>query len=422
MDPTEISHQIYDVLAAQTAVTPPRIRTWGGDTWGPIDASATLVLRHPGALRSMLLPLSDLSAGEAYIYDDVDIEGDIISVLDFALSIDDSPPSPRAAVKLYRLLRQLPKGSAGSRSRRPRLSGARHSLRRDRAAISRHYDTGNEFFRQFLDPALVYSSAVFLSPIDTLEAAQRRKLDLICRKLDLGPGKRFLDVGCGWGALAVHAASEYGATAVGVTLSAGQADYAKILAKEHGVEDRVTIEQRDYREVDGSFEAIASVGMVEHVGADQLAIYFDHLRDLLTPDGVLLNHGIVHAGDQGRQKRSSRKGAGFMDTYVFPDGEVERLGVVVDAAEGAGLEVRDVESLRTSYALTLRHWVANLESNHDAAVSAASEEAYRIWRAYMAGAAVAFETGRLSVYQLVLSNPGSPWVFGRSTLLASDDT
>jgi len=421
MDPTEISHQIYDVLAAQSAVTPPHIRTWGGDTWGPPDAPATIALQHPGALRAMLLPLSDLSAGEAYVYDDVDIEGDIFSVLDFALSIHDTPPSPSTAIRLYRLLRQLPNEPHGSRSQRPRLSGARHSLRRDRAAISRHYDTGNEFFVQFLDPALVYSSAVFLSPDDTLESAQRRKLDLICRKLDLGPGKRLLDVGCGWGALVVHAASEYGATALGVTLSAEQADYAKILAKEHGVDDRVTIEQRDYREVDGSFEAIASVGMVEHVGADQLGIYFNQLKELLTPDGVLLNHGIVHLQDPGRKRPWSRSKAGFIDTYVFPDGELQKVGVVVDAAESAGLEVRDAESLRTSYGLTLRHWVANLESNHAAAASAASEETYRIWRTYMAGAAVSFETGRLSVYQLLLSKPASPWVFGRSTLLASDD-
>ncbi|GMQ86696.1 MAG: class I SAM-dependent methyltransferase [Acidimicrobiia bacterium] len=420
MDSAEISRQIYDELVARSTVPAPRLRTWAGDIWGPADAPATLVLQHPGALRAMLLPPSDLAAGEAYVFDDFDIEGDIFSILEFGRAVSNAPSSASASIRLYRLLRQLPKETRRAEADRPRVTGLRHSIRRDKDAVSYHYDTGNEFFAQFLDPKLVYSSAAFLSPSDTLEQAQLRKLDLICRKLELAPGQRLLDVGCGWGALVVHAATEYGATAVGVTLSGEQADSATQLAKEAGVDDRVTILQRDYREVDGIFDAIASIGMFEHVGVNQLGTYFTSLKNLLTPDGVLLNHGIV-TRDRRRRQLRLRKENSFVSTYVFPDGELETVGEVIGMAEDAGFELRDAESLRSSYALTLRNWVANLESNHDEAVAAANEHVYRIWRAYMAGAALGFETPGLSVYQLLLAAPQRPWVYGRSRLLAGDD-
>jgi len=421
MDPTEISRQIYDDFVAGSVVTPPRIRTWAGDTWGPADARATLVLQHPGALRAMLLPPSDLAAGEAYVYDDVDIEGDMFSLLEFAMAVFNAPRNTSRSIKLYRLLRQLPKETRRPKAERPRVTGLRHSISRDRKAVSFHYDTGNEFFAQFLDPQLVYSSGVFLSPSDTLEQAQRRKLQLICRKLELAPGRRLLDVGCGWGALVVGAAAEFGVTAVGVTLSGEQAEYAKRLAKEAEVDDLVTILHRDYREVEGTFDAIASVGMFEHVGVGQLAGYFDHLKSVLAPDGALLNHGIV-TRDRVQGRRSLRTKATFVSTYVFPDGELVPVDKVIATAEDAGFELRDAESLRTSYALTLRHWVANLEANHDRAVAAAGETVYRIWRSYMAGSALLFESTDVSVYQLLLTQPELPWVFGRRRLLAPDDT
>ncbi len=420
MDPTEISRQIYDDFVAGSVVTPPRIRTWAGDTWGPTDARATLVLQHPGALRAMLLPPSDLTVGEAYVYDDFDIEGDIFSLLEFGMAVFNTPRNASRSIKLYRLLRQLPKDTRRPRAERPRVTGLRHSISRDRKAVSFHYDTGNEFFAQFLDPQLVYSSGVFLSPSDTLEQAQRRKLHLIGRKLELAPGRRLLDVGCGWGALVVGAAAEYGVTAVGVTLSGEQAEYAKRLAKEARVDDLVTILHRDYREVGGTFDAIASVGMFEHVGAGQLAGYFDHLKNLLAPDGALLNHGIV-SRDRVTRRRSLRTKATFVNTYVFPDGELVAVDKVITAAEDAGFELRDAEALRTSYALTLRHWVANLEANHDKAVEAANERIYRIWRSYMAGSALLFETTDVSIYQLLLTQPNRPWVYGRRKLLAADD-
>jgi cyclopropane-fatty-acyl-phospholipid synthase len=317
------------------------------------------------------------------------------------------------------MLRQLPDVSPRAEADPLRLTGWRHSLNRDREAVTFHYDTGNDFFAQFLDPRMAYSCGVYLSPEDTLEEAQYRKLDLICRKLELEPGKRLLDVGCGWGALVVHAATRYGATAVGITLSGEQADYATRLAEEAGVDDRVTILRRDYRLVEGPFDAIASVGMFEHVGAAQLGAYFSHLKRMLTPDGVLLNHGIVTRSPESRRRRLRRRT--FLNTYVFPDGELESVDEVIGRAERSGFELRDAESLRTSYALTPRHWVANLESNYDDAVAAADERTYRIWRTYMASAALLFESAQVSIYQLLLAPPNRPWVFGRRRLVAGDD-
>jgi cyclopropane-fatty-acyl-phospholipid synthase len=418
MDAVEASRQIYERLADRSTAPAPRLRLWTGEELGPPDAAATLALQHPGAFRSMLLPPSDLSAGEAYVYDDIDIEGDIAYALDFGRGISERSFSPSELIALYRLLRRLPGESRRATADRPHLSGILHSLRRDRQAVAYHYDTGNEFFASFLDPSLVYSSAAFLSTQEPLEKAQLRKLDLICRKLGLQPGHRFLDVGCGWGALVVHAARDYGVTAVGVTLSAGQAAYAADLVKEARVEDRVTILQRDYREVEGTYDAIASVGMFEHVGASQLEAYFGHLYGMLTPEGLLLNHGIV-TNDRSR-RRFRRKT--FVGTYVFPDGELVPIEQVMEAAAEAGFEARDAESLRASYALTLKHWVANLEANRDAAVAAAGEQAYRIWRAYMAGSSLAFGYGDISVYQLLLAKPDTPWTFGRKRLVAMDDS
>jgi len=361
----------------------------------------------------MLLPATDLSVGEAYVFDDIDFEGDIYSIIDFGARLGEAKKSALTKLRLLRLLRQLPEDSHRNGDERPRMTGLLHSRKRDKVAVTHHYDTGNYFFQQFLGPLMVYSSAHFLNPTESLEQAQRRKLDLICRKLRLVPGMRFLDVGCGWGALVIHAAREYGVVATGITLSSAQAAEARRRAEQAGVSDRVHIQERDYRDLDGEFDAVASVGMVEHVGRKELRKYFDVLRGVLAPGGQLINHGIVT-----RDRNFRRTTPTFVNTYVFPDGELIPIDIVVGTAEDAGFEVRDVESLRASYALTLRHWVANLEQNHEAVVAATSEHMYRIWRLYMAASAVAFERSGISIYQLLLSDPSRPWTFGRSELLA----
>jgi cyclopropane-fatty-acyl-phospholipid synthase len=416
MDPLVISRLVYQRLIEMSSAPPPRVRTWTGEEWGPPDSDATLVLQHPGALRALLLPPTDLSAGEAYIYDDVDIEGNIFTVLEFAAGFDLGTRHRWAIFRLLRLLRKLPAESRRSEARPPRMKGMLHSLQRDRAAVTHHYDTGNDFFTRFLGPSMVYSCAYFLDPAEALDKAQHRKLDVICRKLQLAPGDRFLDIGCGWGSLVLHAAVEYGVTATGVTLSGEQAAYAREKARDLGVEDRVTIIQEDYREVTGRFEAIASIGMFEHVGKKQLGKYFERLRSQLEPGGVLLNHGIV-TRERGRRGKKST----FVSSHVFPDGELETIDFVIGEAEAAGWELRDAESLRAHYALTLRAWVANLEANRDEAIAATSDVVYRIWRLYMAGSAIAFEVAGISVFQTLLTDPSRPTTFSRRNLLAADD-
>lgn len=414
MEAVTASRHIYEMLAAATTeAVPPRVQAWTGEVWGPSASPSTLVLRHPGAWRALLLPPSDLAAGEAYLFDDVDLEGDLLAMMRWASGLRSL--GARDRLRVLALARTLPRPSGDRRAARPRFRGRLHSVRRDRRVVSHHYDTGNEFFALFLDPQMVYSCAYFLDPTEPLQVAQERKLELVCRKLGLRPGMRFLDVGCGWGALVVHAARHHGVEATGLTVSGEQAQWARKLAAENGVTDRVEILQHDYRHLRGSFDAIASVGMVEHVGLSKLGLYFGRLRDHLAPDGLILNHGIV------TRARRRPRGRSFVRTYVFPDGQLHKLEDAIAAAEDAGLEVRDMEALRHNYALTLQRWVANLEANAEAARALADDRTYRIWRLYMAGSAVAFETAAIGVDQLLLAHPGRNWDYGRRRLLAADD-
>lgn len=415
-DALETSRRVYDRLVKMSSAEPPAVRAWEGTTWGPQDPRTTLVLQHPGALRALLLPPTDLTAGEAYLYGDVDVEGDLIGLMHFAAGVEGLRRTSPGSMALFRDLRRLPAGHRRADPDRPKLAGRLHSLRRDKRAVSHHYDTGNDFFALFLGESMAYSSAAFLDPAESLDVAQRRKLDVICRKLQLNPGTRFLDVGCGWGTLLVHAAATYGARGTGVTLSHEQAEDARRRVREAGLADRVDILEADYRDVKGEFDAIASIGMFEHVGRKGLGRYFARLRKMLAPGGLLLNHGITTRDGDSRRRRPT-----FVSTYVFPDGELEPIAEVVREAEGAGFELRDLESLRASYAITLGHWVANLERAQEAAVDAVGERVYRIWRTYMAGTSAAFDRSAISVYQLVLADPSRPWTFGRRRLLASDD-
>ena len=417
MEAAEVSRLIYRRLVDLSTGPPPALRLWTGEVLGPTDASATLVLNHPGAWRALLVPPDNLTAAEAYIYDDVDVEGDMVALMEFLAGLEGVLRHWAQLARLIGLAGKLPTDIRRNHPLRPTMgSGGLHSLGRDQRAVTFHYDTGNDFFELFLDPNLVYSCADFLDPGESLAVAQERKLDLICRKLELAPGQRFLDVGCGWGGLVVHAASRYGVEATGVTLSEPQATVAEIRAKEAGVEDLVTIVRGDYRSLDGTYDSIASVGMFEHVGRARLPEYFRLLSDRLSPGGQLLNHGIVN-----RRRGFSLRRPTFISTYVFPDSQLVPVEDVIGAAERAGFELRDTESLRTSYALTLRRWVANLEANSGAATELVGERIYRIWRLYMAGSVTAFERAHISIFQLLLSDPVRPWAFGRRRLLASDD-
>jgi len=380
-----------------------QIRFWDGTAWGAQrQPRFTLVLKHPGALRAMSVSPSELSVGEAYIYGDFDIEGDFEAAFELAEYVLGQERGSGETPDLNGRLQRLPGQDHSATSLgTPGLWGEPHSRDRDRRAISYHYDLPPQFYALWLDQRMIYSCAYFATPEEDLDSAQERKLDYICRKLRLRPGERLLDIGCGWGGLVMHAAARYGAQAVGITLSVPQADVARQRLREADLGDRCRVEVADYREIDSvrPYDKIVSVGMFEHVGEELLPEYFSRARDLLRPGGVFLNHGIAASATY------RRRGPSFVDRYVFPDGELVPISTSLRAAESSGLEVRDVESLREHYALTLHQWVRRLEAHADEARRITDDTTYRIWRLYMAGAAQGFRTGRLNLYQTLLAKP-----------------
>ena len=368
----------------------------------------------------MLLPPRELALGEAYLDGDWDLEGDIVAAMRLGDSFERLAMSPRDVLLLARQVMALPGKSArngadgAARGRqRASLAGAEHSKERDRRAVTYHYDVGNEFFSLFLDRRMVYSCGYFPTGQEDLDAAQEAKLEHICRKLRLKPGERLLDIGCGWGGLIMYAAEKYGVEALGITLSQPQADLANRKIAAAGLAARCRAAVMDYRDLasHGPFDKIASVGMVEHVGRAKLPQYFQVAWMGLKPGGLFLNHGITSAAkDAGSSNLLDRhlfqRGA-FILKYVFPDGELIPVGDMLAVAERAGFEVRDVESWREHYALTLRHWVRRLEENKEEALRQVDERTYRVWRLYMAGCSHAFSTARLSVHQSLLARPDS---------------
>lgn len=404
---------VHRALVERAGVDLP-VRLWDGSTLGAHDAGFRVVLHHPWSLRSLLLPPTDLNAGEAYVLGHVDVEGDLFAALGLLHRVTELRPSVGERVDLARMLLRLPRPPRRPTDRRARLRGRQHSLERDRAAIAFHYDLPHAFYRAFLDEDLVYSCAYFADPTEPLETAQRRKLDLVCRKLRLDADTRLLDIGCGWGSLLLHAAGRYGSRGVGVTLSETQAEVARERIAAAGLENRLEIRLQDYRELEDTFDAVASIGMVEHVGPDGLPEYLSTVHRLLRDGGTFLNHGIT----TGNRADEVRVGGtrDFIGAYVFPDGGLVPAWHMTRELERAGFEVVDLEQLRPHYALTLRAWVARLEANRETALAASSEEDVRIWRLYMAGSAMGFEAGRLGVIQL-LGSKGATLPFGRAWML-----
>ena len=396
---TALEPVIAGLLGPSPAV---RFVFWDGTGCGPAEAPGAVRVVSPGAIRRLLWAPGQLGLGRAYVAGELDFEGDLSALLERLR--DAAPPDlrfgwrvvpaiVRAAVRLGAV---GPPPAPPPEEHRPR--GRRHSRRRDDRSISHHYDVERRFYQIVLGPAMTYSCARFVDEEATLVEAQEAKHELICRKLGLHerPGARLLDVGCGWGSLAMHAATRHDARVVGITISAEQATAATDRVRAAGLDDRVEIRLRDYRALAGeTFDAIASVGMFEHVGSERIAQYFATLHGLLAPRGRLLNHAISSVGGSKLGKRS------FMARYIFPDGEMLDVGEVVLAMERAGFEVRDVEALREHYARTLRAWLANLEAHWGRAVALAGEGRARVWRLYLAASAVGFEHGGLGIHQVL---------------------
>lgn len=374
------------------------VRLWDGWSWASTTdgrVECTVVLKNPKALRTLIASPSEITLGEAFMHGELDVEGDIFAAFPMAEFLFSRPRTlvQRATERL---------GATRFGAGRWLRHGRANSLRRDQDSIAYHYDQPPAFYEPWLGKSMVYSCAYFRSEQDSLDQAQAQKLDLICRKLRLEPGERFLDIGCGWGSLLLEAAQRRQAAAHGITLSREQAETAQRRIDRAGCGHRCQVELRDYRRLnggDGEFDKIASVGMSEHVGEKNLARYFETAFRLLKPGGLFLNHGIA------RSPASPRRQSSFISRFVFPDGHLVTLTEAIGAAESQGFEVRDVECLREHYEITLRRWVEGLRQNADALLKQVSLETYRIWLLYMAGCAAAFRRGDIGVYQILLSKP-----------------
>jgi cyclopropane-fatty-acyl-phospholipid synthase len=392
--------QLRSLLTEALPERPFNIELWDGtEVPSTTGDGPAFSVRSPVALGHMLRSPGQLGLGRAYVAGALDVD-DIDRTL--ALLDDYTPPPIDARTKARLAAAAVRAGALNEVPRVPsvelRPKGRRHSIMRDRRAVTYHYDVGNEFFALFLDESMTYSCAIWSRGAKTLEEAQDTKRELVCTKLALQEGERLLDVGCGWGSFAVHAAKRHGVHVTGITLSEPQAVRARQRAAEEGVADRVEIRVMDYRELAGErFDAIASIGMVEHVGAANIDAYAGTLARLLEPGGRLLNHGI------SRLRYGEAEAGPFSERYVFPDAAPLHLSRVQAALERTGFETRHVEDFRMDYAQTLREWQRRLESNHDEAERIAGVERMRVWEVYLRAARRGFEIGFASIYQ-VLAN------------------
>jgi len=393
---------IADVLARVVGVgTPIAFRAYDGSAAGSAHPIVTVHIRDARALNYVATAPGELGLARAYVAGYLDVDGDIYATLE--LLARDSVGGLTWAERLS-VLRQL-----GPRVLRPIAPppeevrpglwwGLRHSLGRDSRAISHHYDVSNRFYEWLLGPSMAYTCAVYPGPDANLEEAQEEKVDLVCRKLDLKVGQRLLDVGCGWGTMVRHAAEHYGARVLGVTLSRQQAEYGQKQLAEAGLTDRAEIRYLDYRHVtESDFDAISSIGLTEHIGARNLESYATFLAGKLRPQGRLLNHCITRPTTTAPVKRTN----GFINRYVFPDGEIEGVGTIVSALQNTGLEVRHEENLREHYAKTCGAWLANLEAHWNDAVAEVGEGRARVWRLYLAGSRLGFEQRRIELHQVL---------------------
>ena len=373
-------------------------RAYDGSTFGPQDHDAIIEINTPRAVEYLASAPSQLGIARAYVNGDLDIVGDAHTALSrlYPMELTHLTLGDKASLakKFAPFAFKRPKPPTQERA----LKGSRHSKRRDAEAIHHHYDVSNRFYRWILGPSMAYTCAVFPSLDASLEVAQAEKFDLVARKLGLRPGMKLLDVGCGWGGMVLHAVKNYGVQAIGVTLSEQQALWGKQAIKEAGLEGSAQIRFSDYRDVsETEFDAISSIGLTEHIGRNNYPSYFDFLYDKLKPEGRMLNHSITRPDEH----RPSHYRKSFINRYVFPDGELSAPGVIMNAFNNSGFEIRHEENLREHYALTLKHWGENLEAHWDEAVAEASLGTARVWRIYLAASRVGFDLDTIQLHQML---------------------
>jgi cyclopropane-fatty-acyl-phospholipid synthase len=374
---------------------PARLVLWNGEQFdfGQFATpDVTLKVNHVSAMPLLLEPSLD-HLGEAYVKGKIDIDGKLSDIISISYALARNTVTH--ASKLARVARYF-----------------NHTKASDKKSIQYHYDVSNDFYKLWLDENMVYSCAYFENGNESLGAAQLKKIDHILRKIQIQPGQRLLDIGCGWGALVLRAAQKFGARCVGVTLSQNQFDLATERVKAAGLADQIEVRLQDYRDVAGPFDRITSVGMFEHVGRKNLPDYFGKVRELLTEDGIAMNHGITSTDFSSGE--TALGGGEFIDRYVFPNGELPHISLALEAMQRGGLEAIDVESLRRHYARTLEIWSDNFEAHADEARKHVDDEKFRIWRVYLAGCAYAFENDDVSIYQIVCRKAGRsaqtlPW-------------
>ncbi len=400
-------HQVLKLILADYR-GPVSVRLWNGElAIGQSDAPCMVVFNQPSVLRQLILRQNVVHLAEDFLAEKADIEGDVESLFHLVSYMRDLVVPWSTRLRIMRQAFRLP------RHHREKNAVAKRAGRTERQntkqSISHHYDVGNDFYKLWLDREMVYSCAYFSGVDQSLDDAQKDKLDYICRKLRLTPGETLLDIGCGWGAMVCWAAREYGVKAHGITLSEQQVAYANERIRKEGLQDQVTVELRDYRDlpVDARYDRVVSVGMFEHIGVVNFPTYFNTIKRVLAPGGLFLNHGITN--DTGWQDTPITR---FINSYVFPDGELARIGDVVTAMENAGFEIVDVEGLRRHYAMTLRCWVKALEENKAQVVDIVGEATYRVWRLYMEGSAYYFNEGSINVFQALAGHDREPLTVG----------
>jgi len=402
-----VAERLLGVVEPLLDRTPVRLRAWDGSEAGPADAPL-VELRDPQALRRLLWHPGELGAAQAYVAGEADLPGDLESTLGALLGSDRPAlvpgvvPRLRALARLARLARtaDLIGRPPAAPATQARVRGRLHSRARDRASISHHYDLSNDFYGLILDESMAYSCAYYAEPTMTVAQAQHAKLSLVCAKLGLEPGDTFLDVGCGWGSLSLHAARHFGARVVGVTISAEQQRFVQARIDREGLQDRVEVRLCDYRDVGGTFDAVASLEMGEHVGEQNYATYAAALHDRVRPGGRVL---VQQMSRTGRHPG----GGPFIESFIAPDMHMRPVGETVAYLERAGLEVRDVHALREHYVLTVAAWLERFEANAEALAELAGEEMLRVWRLYLVGGAAAFREGRMGADQILAVRPGA---------------